>query len=253
MGRVLPRQQKQDSSSPPIAIPTELESRTSEGRRGYTLRSEERIMKVNFTIGIPAWLDRIFAWPAMIYRKQKYGFSFRRIYLGDGIYTVVDAEDYYRFGKFRWGYMGSGDNVYAVRSVRGGRSGFKLLVLHKEIKRPRKGKVIDHKNCNSLDNRKDNLRYATRGQNAGNCKKRRARTSSRYMGVYYSTPRQKWASKIMYRGKERWLGSFKSEFEAARAYDRAALKYRGKYARLNFPHKDFIVPCLPPHIFGLAD
>jgi hypothetical protein len=41
-------------------------------------------------------------------------------------------------------------------------------------------------------------------------------------------------AKIRYQGKRIWLGSFKDEIEAAKAYDEAAKKYHGEYARLNF-------------------
>jgi hypothetical protein len=59
-------------------------------------------MKVNLTIGIPIWLDKIFTWPLMAYRKRRYGNSFRRIYLGEGDWTLLDVEDYYKYGNLVW-------------------------------------------------------------------------------------------------------------------------------------------------------
>ena len=75
-------------------------------------------MKVNMTIQIPVWVDRIFSWPVLVYRKLKYGCVFRKIPIGDGKFTVVDPEDYYRFAQYQWFAGGRGDAYYATRIVR---------------------------------------------------------------------------------------------------------------------------------------
>jgi hypothetical protein len=211
-----------------------------EGRRGSALRSEEKIMKVNLTIGIPAWLDRICAWPVMVYRKRKNGYTYRRIYLGEGVWTVLDEQDYYRLGHFKWTVIGDSGKFYAVRSVKVGQVKTKTLRLHREIMNPPKRRLVDHKNGDSLDNRRDNLRLATRAQNVHNRRKTKSKTSSRFIGVFYEKRYHYWVAKIEHKGKVIWLGSFKSEVEAAKAYDRAALKLRGEFARLNFPRENYV-------------
>lgn len=96
------------------------------------------------------------------------------------------------------------------------------------------GLVIDHINGNRLDNRKKNLRFVTMQQNCFNSAKKRAgRTSSRYKGVHHRKERNKWVAYISIKRKKTFLGSFNTEIEAARAYNEAAKREYGEYARLN--------------------
>lgn len=191
-------------------------------------------------ISIPDWLDKICAWPLMVYRKRKYGYSFRRIPLDEGKFTLVDPADYYRFNNFHWSAIGEGDNFYAVRCVNDPKKGMKVLRLHREIMNAPAGVRVDHKNNNSLDNHRENLRLATRSQNMWNRRKTKSKTRSRFKGVSFHKQHLRWGGQIQYKGKKIWLGYFDSEEEAARAYDRAAIKYYGEFARLNFPREDYI-------------
>jgi hypothetical protein len=99
-----------------------------------------------------------------------------------------------------------------------------------------KGLLVDHRNLNGLDNRRSNLRLATHGENNQNKRKRKG-ASSRYIGVSFEKRIKKWSARIMYKGKAIWLGNFKNEIDAALAYDKAARKYYGEFARLNFPEE----------------
>ncbi|MCJ7730442.1 MAG: HNH endonuclease [Sedimentisphaerales bacterium] len=186
-------------------------------------------------IKVPNWLDKICAWPMMVYRRHKYGYDFRRIYLGDDEWTIVETVDYYRFGHLKWHLKGNrGKKFYAVRDAKTGHGRTKISSLHREIMNRPKGVLVDHKNCDSLDNRRANLRLATRAQNAQNTPKRE-NTSSRFIGVCYNKRYKKWYAFIGYEGGKRWLGSFDNEIDAACAYDTAARKYYGEFARLNSP------------------
>jgi hypothetical protein len=195
---------------------------------------EEWIMKVNLIIGIPAWLDKICSWPVTEFRKFKYGYSYRRIFLGDGKFTIVDLQDFYWLNKYRWVAYGKSDCPYAVRFACSSRGKVISFAMHREIMNPPPRLLVDHRNNNTLDNRRDNLRLATRRQNTCNRRKTKSKTSSRFIGVYFDKRSGKWAAKIKFMNKVIWLGRFNSEIDAAKTYDVAANKYHGEFARLNF-------------------
>jgi len=191
-------------------------------------------MKVNLTIGIPCWLDRICAWPVVVYRQWKYGYTYRRIYLGEGAWTILDQQDYCRLGYFKWTVIGNDGKFYAIRNVKVGQIKTATIRLHREIMNAPDSLLVDHKNGDGLDNRRDNLRLATRSQNQCNKPKIKTKATSQYVGVNFEKSRGQWAARIKHNNKQIWLGRFDSEIDAAKVYDEAAKKYHGEFARLNF-------------------
>ena len=59
--------------------------------------------------------------------------------------------------------------------------------------------------------------------------------SAKYKGITFRRRQQKWAAMICVAGEKIFLGRFKDEIEAAKAYDKAAKKYYKEFAKLNFP------------------
>lgn len=101
---------------------------------------------------------------------------------------------------------------------------------------------IDHINCNPADNRIINLRSASRAENLRNIRKRLTNTSG-YKGVKYNKANKNFNARIKYDGVEMHLGVFPSAIEAAKAYDEAAVKYHGAFARPNFDGAENYGPC----------
>lgn len=105
--------------------------------------------------------------------------------------------------------------------------------MHRLIMRAKKGQILDHINGDRFDNRKENLRFCTNSQNLAN----RSKTSlnkSGYKGVTFIPGRLRpWRAVITYKGKYTNLGYFETKEQAALAYNKAAVKYFGEFARYN--------------------
>src|SRR4051812_44709094 len=98
---------------------------------------------------------------------------------GDGKFAIVDDADFDWLNQYKWFVTQDG---YAShwRYIDGVRTNFKM---HKMILEVPEGFLVDHKNQNTFDNRRDNLRQATRAQNNTNCAPRKHKQKSKYRGV----------------------------------------------------------------------
>ena len=184
---------------------------------------------------IPILLDLIFVWPVLLFRLLRYGYPYRKIPLGEGRWTIVDPQDYYRLNNYHWTIDGNGENIYATRNIMTASGKRTIMRMHREIMNAPAGILVDHKNNNGLDNRRANLRVATHAQNMHNRKKFRSNTTSQFIGVHLNKRDNNWKVQIRHQGKTIFLGRFDNEIDAAKAYDDAARKYHGEFARLNFP------------------
>lgn len=164
-----------------------------------------------------------------------------------GRVALVDDEDYALVAQFRWHcfepptHPGCRNNgPYAktqqpcwpgqpARRDEAGRVIRVKIVMHQLILGI---KGIDHINHDGLDNRRANLRPATKSQNAQN-KRSELGSNSQYRGVSWDKRKRKWQVMIMINGKYTYIGLFADEVEAARAYDAAAVEAFGEYALIN--------------------
>lgn len=152
----------------------------------------------------------------------------KRIKLTQGKFAIVDDKDFEYLNQFKWFAQKDGYTWYALR--RGKQR--KIVRMHRLLTGISKGKSIDHINGNGLDNRRENLRICTQQQNICNSRKRK-NTSSKYKGVSWYARGHKWAAYIQTKNKQKHLGYFDKAIEAALAYNTAAKKLHGQFARLN--------------------
>jgi len=146
----------------------------------------------------------------------------------DGLAAMVDPADYEWLRQYAWYAEASRGTIYACTFCKG-----KRCPMHRMLMNPPAGMEVDHKNRNSLDNHRINLRNCTHAQNVRNRSFRPG--VSQFRGV---TPRRgKWHAWIRCDGKPLSLGLFDDPTEAARVRDRKAIEVYGEFAYLNFPEE----------------
>lgn len=145
--------------------------------------------------------------------------------------ALIDDCDYATIGRYNWTAMCVNGAWYAIRCVRKEGKRYSVL-MHRQILGSPTGSMIDHRDRNGLNNRRQNLRYCSNSQNQYNSKPKRTNKCG-FKGVYWHKTNQKWAARITVDGKVQLLGYFTDLEAAGTAYDRAALQLCGMFARPN--------------------
>ena len=161
----------------------------------------------------------------------------KELQLTRGYVALVDDDDFEWLNSYKWyAKIYKNNNIYAARTlylgIENNKKKYHTQRIHHVILDIIDYKIIiDHKNGNSLDNRKENLRIATKQQNMANSKINKNNTKG-YKGIsLYKNGR--WRAKIYIFKKVKYLGFYENAIEAAQAYNDAAVKYFGEFARLN--------------------
>jgi hypothetical protein len=144
--------------------------------------------------------------------------------LTQGSDAMIDAADLHLVAGRNWYLDRSGGQMYA-KSDSPNRIRMHCLLM---ILPP--GAMVDHIDGDGLNNRRSNLREATRGQNACNAKTR-ADNKSGFKGVSLHRTSGKWHAYINRNGRRHSLGYFETSEAAARAYALASPQMHGVFAR----------------------
>ena len=152
--------------------------------------------------------------------------------LSQGKVAIIDVENAPEVLRFKWCAHKKRHLWYAVTSVRKEDGTRTVLSLHRLILKPSSNVLVDHRDGDGLNNRKSNLRLATNAQNQHNSRRSLHNTSG-FKGVDFNKRRCQWRALICFNNKRKHLGRFQTKEEAAAAYDTAARKFFGEYARPN--------------------
>jgi len=161
----------------------------------------------------------------------------KQIFLTQGKYAIVDAQDYDELIKYKWCANKVRKRWYAVRGVwESTTKTTKIILMHRIIMKDDFNEYYcytDHINNDTLDNRKCNLRVCNNSENMKNCRK--SHNTSGYIGVVWDKSRKKWKAQIGFHWKQVFIGRYDDIIDAALAVDAKAKELFGEYALLNFP------------------
>lgn len=146
--------------------------------------------------------------------------------LTKGYEAIVDDDDYEWLMKFNWCAKKSQNGVYARTRI----SKLKCIEMHTMLMGIRMGYMIDHRNRNGLDNRRENLRYCTNAQNLLNRPPQRNNTTG-FKGVTFF--KGGYNAEICVNGTKHYIGRFQDPISAAVAYNEKALELEPEFAWLN--------------------
>jgi hypothetical protein len=157
----------------------------------------------------------------------------KKIPLSRGHFAIVDDEDFDKVSKLKWHVRESKQGcktLYATSSRRN--EGKVALRMHRLIIGAELRFQVDHIDGNGLNNQKSNLRICTHHQNQFN-KSFSDKNKSGFKGVSSHQNSEKFRARLKLNGREIHLGLFSDKMEAALAYDLAAVKHFGQFARTN--------------------
>lgn len=160
----------------------------------------------------------------------------RWVALTKGMFALVDDADFEVVSRWNWSALrAKGGLWYATRGRMSEEQIDRVapVLLHRYLLQAEPTENVDHRDGNGLNNRRENLRKASNSQNGMNMKAR-VGGSSKFKGVWRPT---RWRAEIRVDYTTIRLGSFRTEEEAARAYDDAARRLFGEFARVNFPRE----------------
>ncbi len=156
-----------------------------------------------------------------------------QIILTNKSFVTIDDDDVDKILIYKWRRQKGLRTDYAAKTIYLGDKKWKTILMHRFILGITDPNIIiDHIDGNGLNNQKTNLRICTRGENSSN-RASKQNGSSKYLGVCAIKRERIWQAHIRKNHQIYYLGRFINEKDAAIAYNNAALKLHGEFARLN--------------------
>lgn len=157
----------------------------------------------------------------------------KTIRLSRGRCALVNDSDFIQLNKYKWcALKRNNGEFYAIRwsSIKGA-SRRSMILMHREIIGAKEHELVDHKNTNSLDNRRRNLRVCDKSQNACN-RGAQINNNSGFKGVSWNKKYGFWEARIQLNGTRFFLGYFVASKKASVAYQKAAKNLHKEFARI---------------------
>lgn len=158
----------------------------------------------------------------------------REVPLSNGMKAIVDAADYDLVKGYTWHLHKNRETYWRVVTTSKTPDGKRYTMMHRMIMNAQPGQKVDHKDRDTLNNTRANLRFATDSENQRN---QGPRSNTGYKGVTKVKQhcRRKFQAVIAVDKKDHYLGCYYTAEDAALAYDIAAKLLHGEFAYLNFP------------------
>ncbi len=157
----------------------------------------------------------------------------RLIPLTQGQFAIVDAGDFDWLSQWKWhADWNPRKKQWSARTnvteADGRQRGIRMhrMIMGDAVR------MVDHIDGNTLNNCRSNLRACTPITNGRN-RSKVAPSSSRFKGVSWNRRQGYWGAYIRIDKQLKYLGCFSKEVDAARAYNDAATRHFGPFARLN--------------------
>lgn len=165
----------------------------------------------------------------------------KEILLTQNKVALVDDEDYAELSKHKWYALKANkyqkETFLAVRDdVSNGRANKTKVYMHRQITSAPKGLLVDHRDGNTLNNCRRNLRIATPLQNQGN-KGVQTNNKTGFKGVMSLSEGRFTAYITTENRRHKTIGHYSTAEDAAQAYDAEAIQKFGEFAYLNFPNE----------------
>jgi hypothetical protein len=166
-----------------------------------------------------------------------------RLPLSNGMFAIIDRSDWENFNEFpelqerTWSHFKSPNRNETHYAVFHHKKKNKTIYLHSVLMKSQEGEMVDHKDFNGLNCRRENMRLCKSINNTQHRRKSSKRKyHSKYKGISYNEtafPSRPWTATIYDNKVKIHLGYFCSEEEAACAYNEAAIHFHGEFAVLN--------------------